>query len=175
MRWKGVFKKRSFWIWFICILISIVLASIVFVVRVNGSPSQPFVSVKFSVTNVFLYNARELRIQVTNRMFFNVSYFIEAEVLRSEPAEKSLGPLRSEKWERVEKSLGPFLVLAHSQKREAIMPPSEGVRVRVVFERQLKPIELSILKKFPGLKQHYPLQRRRSSPVYEWRNPDTDK
>jgi len=42
----------------------------------------------------------------------------------------------------------------------------------VDYERQLKPIEESILNKVHWLKTNYPFQRRRSFPVYEWKGTD---
>jgi len=109
---------------------------------------------------MFLKNAtiEELSMEVSNRMSLNVNYWLQLEVLQSEKWESFMGG-----------SFGPFLIPAHSENRRLIIPSSGGMRVRVSYERQLKPFEASILNKLPWLKQHYPFQRRYSSPIYEWR------
>ena len=95
-------------------------------------------------------------------MSFNLTYTIEAEALVSQ------------KWQPVEKSLGPFLLAGHSEKREFFIMTTEELRLRVSSERKLKPFEISILNKLPWLKQHYPF-RRYSSPIYEWHTSETAK
>ena|SRR5436190_23179832 len=77
-------------------------------------------------------------------MSFNLTYTIEAEALVSQ------------KWQPVEKSLGPFLLAGHSEKREFFIMTTEELRLRVSSERKLKPFEISILNKLPGLSSTIP-------------------
>jgi len=41
-----------------------------------------------------------------------------------------------------------------------------------MYQRQLKPIEKTILDNFPALKQYYPFVRLRCSSIYEWKGTD---
>ena len=60
-----------------------------------------------------------------------------------------------------------YSLIAHSQKSRFLLEPAEKVRFYVSYERQLKPIEISILNKLPWLSRHYPFQRRHSFAPYE--------
>jgi len=96
-------------------------------------------------------------------MSFNMDYLVEIEVLHSTPPPGSDYPELY--------SFGSSIV-THSQKLEFIYEPSGRLRIRVLYQRQLKPIETSILNKVHWLKRHYPFQRWYYSPVYEWKKPE---
>jgi len=196
---KDVFKTRRFRIWTISALIVVVSVSTVFVVHLARSDSARFVSVSFVPTNEpvisnFTIDTPGIRIEVSNTMSLNVNYWVEAEILHT----ATRGTNRMDYWveaEIIEESSqqrvtaildSPWIhraiysVPAHSQRSKFLLDPvlfepSNAMRLHVVYERQLNPIEISMLNKLPWFKQHYPFQLRRSSPVYEWHKPETDK
>jgi len=156
--WRNTSKVRRFKIWSICLLFVVASASIVFVAHVAKSPSEPFVSVKIdNTTNTFGTDMKAISIQLSNRMSFNVSYWIVAELLQDG------------KWVPVTSfpRNNAYSLIAHSQKSRFLLESAEKVRFYVSYERQLKPIEISILNKLPWLSRHYPFQRRHSFPPYE--------
>ena len=75
------------------------------------------------------------------------------------------------KWEHASPGLS-YSVAAHTEKNTFFMAPPERARLYVSSWRQLKPFEISLQKRFPWLKQHYPFQRRYYSPIYEWKGMD---
>ena len=162
---KDAPKPRRFRIWGICIIIFIIL-SVIIVIHVARSPSEPFISVRFVSTNTNWTDA--ISFEVTNKMSVSVNCWIETEVLRSG------------KWVSVTNSSGirrfNYFLMAHSQRSDfSIIEPSVPARFHVWYQRELKPIEVSILKKLPWLKRHYRLNPRRSLATYEWHKSETDK
>jgi hypothetical protein len=157
---KDAFKNRRFRIWGACLIV-LLSAFTLFVTHVASRPSEPFVSVRFGQTN--LSGTPVFSIEVSNRMSFNVDYFIVAEELRSETGVTKNGWLYGTY--RGTYRTG-YSITGHAQKREALIGPSKGATWTVSFQRQLKPIEVSVLNKLPWLKKHYPFQRRRSFLVY---------
>ena len=131
-------------------------------------PSQPPLSVSFfrvrdSSREAAGFNKGMVLLQVSNKMSFTLNYRIAAEVLRSE------------KWESDLHAGSTFGFLpAHSQREFAFVHPDK-IRLSVSYHRQLKPIEVSILKQFPWLRQHYPFHRCSSTPIYEWTKSETIK
>ena len=89
-------------------------------------------------------------------MSFNVNYWIESHTSRSA------------KWT----SWGAQSLAGHSQKSHGYIGSTEELRVCVMYQRQLKPIEKAILNKLPWLKRHYPFVRLRCSSLYEWKGTD---
>ena len=157
---KGVFKTRHFWIWSICLLIVIVSVSIVFVAHVARSPSEPFVSVNLISRRTIprggeFADLEIIELQVSNRMSFNAMYWIGPQVFDSNI------------WVTVRRAALAGPLTPHSQTNLFLFPPPEGARLVLAYERQLKPLEKSILNKLPWLKQHYPINRRRSFTIYE--------
>jgi hypothetical protein len=145
------FKTRRFRIWVIGLLIIVVAACIVLVIRLARTPSEPFVSVDLISRRTIprggeFADLEVIGLQVSNRMSFNANYWVGAQV--SEPNE----------WVRRVPVAGPLT--PHSQTNVFLFPPPEGARLVVAYERQLKPIEKSILNKLPWLKPHYPFNRR---------------
>jgi len=155
---KEALKARRFKIWIICLLI-FVSVSIYTVARLQVGP-EPFVSVSFGSANFY---GPVLSIEVSNRMSFTVNCSIEPEVLRSGKWESgalmsgNIAPLR----------LHYSLKARSNQTSHILQPHLEGVRARVSYERELKPIEASVLNKLPWLKGRNPFNRRRSFTVYE--------
>jgi hypothetical protein len=142
-------------------MIVLVAASIVFVVRAARGPSEPFISISFARTNVFGTNA--ISIELSNRMSFNLSYWIEADVSIPEMNRSRLANYSSN------------LLPPHSQRNEMLLEPSDGMRLHVSYERRLKPAELLVLRPFPWLSRHWPRRHHRRSPAtYEWRKSETD-
>jgi hypothetical protein len=157
---KDAFKSGRFRIWGIGLLIVVVAASIFFAAHLARQPSEPFVSVSFGRANFY---GPVISIEVSNRMSFTVSCSIEPEVLRSGKWESgalmsgNITPLRLQ-----------YSLKARSNETSHILQPHlEGVRARVSYERELKPIEASVLNKLPWLKGWNPFNRRRSFTVYE--------
>ncbi len=149
--------SRRFKICSICLLIVVVSASILFIAHLARQVPEPFVSIRFALTNVSGTQAHSL--DVSNRMSFNVDYLIDttegATVMQ--PNAFFFGSRF-----RYSSSLG-----AHSQKREIISSFSDQATAQVSYERQLKPFEVSVLKTFPWLKRYYPFHHRRSFPIYK--------
>ena len=145
--------KRRFWIWSICLLIVVVSAPIVFVIRVARQPSEPFISVSVVRTNMYerFGFPDKFIIEVSNKMSFNVNYWIEEQMLPSA------------EWI----SWGGHSLAGHSQNRLGYPAPTEGFRICVLYQRQLKPIEKTVLDKMPWLKKHYPFIRLRCSSIYD--------
>ena len=157
--WPNNLKPRRFRILGICLLL-FVIGSVLILVHLASRPSEPFVSVNFIRTNVFGTNA--ISIELSNRMSFNLSYWIEADVSNPEMVRSHLANTSSN------------LLKPHSQKRELLLEPLDGMRLRVSYERRLKPVELLVLRPFPWLSRHYPRRHHRRSPItYEWRKSDT--
>jgi len=151
---RDAFKSRHFRIWAIGLFIVVVSVSIVFV-HLGKSPSEPFVSVSIATTNAYPGNPSVLQtfsIEVSNKMSFNVNFWIEAE---------------EGNW-----LYGISSLAAHSQKRVILLEPKEGVKLSVSYQRQLKPFEASAFKTFPWLERHYPFHPRRSLATYEWKGTD---
>ena len=149
---KDTPKARHLKLWSICLLI--VSASVVFIIRVAGQPSEPFISARLVHRENLVGDAQLITMEVSNQMAFNVDYSIVVEV-KELIVGSVFGPSGFT-------NMLDFSIMGHSQKREAIMGPSVGARWTVFFQRQLKPIEVSILKRFPWLTRHYPFNRRRS-------------
>jgi len=173
---KDAFKTRRFWIWSVCLLIVVLSASMLFV-HLERQPSKPFISLSLGRTNLFGTSMQGVGIEVSNRMSFNVNYWIEAElaeVLPSRGWSTGTGSVSGSYRANISSS---YSIEAHSQKREIFIGMPEGTKYYVSlpertkyyiwYERKLKPIEKSVLNKFPWLKQHYPFNRRRSFTVYE--------
>ena len=158
---KDAPKSRRFRIWAISFFIVFALAPTVFVIRVASRPSEPFILVNFGSTE--FYGAPAIRIEVSNRMSFNVNCSIEPEVLGSGKWVSAVAFSGNSVPLRLNSSL-----TAHSEKKHEFYGV-QGTRVRlhVAYERQLKPIEISILNKLRWLKQHYPFKRRRLFTIYE--------
>jgi len=154
-------KPRRFRIWISCILLLVLSASVMFVSGVGRQHSEPFVSVSFIRTNVFGTNA--ISVELINRMSFNLSYWIEADVSIPEMNRSRLANYSSN------------LLTPYSQRNELLLEPSDGMRLHVSYERRLKPAELSILRPFPWLSRHWPRRHHRRSPTtYEWRKSEMD-
>jgi len=137
---------RRFRIWGICFLIVFALVSIVLVIRLTSRPAEPYVSVTFGHEPPWILN-----IQVSNKASFSVDYWLEGQFSRSG------------KWT----TWAAQSLAAHSQIGHGHMELTEGFRICVLYHRKLKPIEVTVLTKFPWLSQHYPFCRRRCSPIYE--------
>jgi hypothetical protein len=91
-------------------------------------------------------------------MSFNVSYGIVltgGEVgKRPKPSRLFFRPLRS-------------YLPAHSETNAPLWELSASEKLTVLYERQFKPFEISILNKLPWLSRYYPLHHRTSIVVYE--------
>ena len=127
------------------------------VVRVARRPVEPFVSVSFDSQT--FYGIPGISIEVSNRMSFNVNYWVES----------WNSPMESQR--RIDNHNFSYSLFPHSQSREFVNP-SDKAKIRVSYERQLKSFEVSFLNRLPWLKQHYPFQSRRTN-IYEWK--ETDK
>jgi hypothetical protein len=146
-------KLGSFRIWSICLLIVVLSASIVFVIRVGRTPSEPFVSVDLISRRTIprggeFADLEVIGLQVNNRMSFNAMYWIGSQVFDSN------------KWVTVRRGGFAGPLTPHSLTNVFLFPPPEGARLVLVYERQHKPFEQSILNKLPWLKQHYPFNIR---------------
>jgi len=152
--------NRRFKIWSICLFIVAVSASVVFVIHVGRQPSEPFLLVSFSVSTNVSGNQHfpVTSIQVSNRMSFNVNYWVES----------WNSPMESQR--RIDNHNFSSSLFPHSQSREFVNP-SDKAKIRVSYERQLKSFEVSFLNRLPWLKQHYPFQSRRTN-IYEWKGTD---
>jgi hypothetical protein len=160
-------KARRFKICAICLLIFfIVSAFVVFVIRLARQPLEPFISVSLGRTNFFggETNRQAVSIELTNTMSFNVNYLIETKGLHSGLITQIRdSPLTVGASRRYSCSLS-----AHSHRLDYIFNPSDGLKVHVSYQREFKPIELSIVNKLPWL-QYYPFYHRYSTPIYEWK------
>ena len=161
--------KVRFRAWGICVFIAVLLVSILFVGRVARQAPKPYVSVRFGSTNFFGFPA--ISIEVSNKMSFNVNCSIEPQVLLSrnwmcaagwyEQFHHPPGYISFLRPESIQTSHIPL----KQQHEEPLY--LEGVRVRVSFERALKPVETSVLNKMPWVKSYYPFNPRRSSFLLE--------
>jgi len=136
-------KTRRFRIWSVCIVIVVVTVSIVFVARVAGRASEPFVSASFGRINIA--GSPAISIELSNRMPFNLNYMIVSEL----PHRGSRIPVMGNNFNSL---------TAHKQKRQLCSVASEGEKFFVVYARELKPIEKSVFKTFPWLGRHYPFR-----------------
>jgi len=149
--------KHRFRIWAICLLIVFASAFTVFVSHVARSRSEPpYVSVSFVHTNIS--DKPALSIEVSNRMSFNLN----CDIAIAYPESSVPLPLLH--------TNGAIAV--HSQMNVGLSQPPKGTKVYVLYGRQLKPFEVSLLKKLPWLKSHYPFQHRYSTPIYEVKGTD---
>ena len=74
-------KARRFQIWSICLLVLIILSTLIaFLAQTARRPSEKFVSVSFVRTNVFGTAIPAISIELSNRMSFNLNYWIVPEV-----------------------------------------------------------------------------------------------
>ena len=148
--------KRRFRIWSKCfLLVGVISASLVWLFRQPNRPPAPIVSVNFVRTNVFATEIPAISIELSNRMSFNVDYWI-------------IRGVGGNYFRYGAKSLK-----AHSQRREFVLQPTEGLKMFVSYGRQLKPLEESILNKLPWPRRRYPFQPSSSTPIYEV--PKTEK
>jgi len=115
----------------------------VFVARVAGRPSEPFVSASFGRINIA--GSPAISIELSNRMPFNLNYMIVSEL----PHRGSRIPVMGNNFNSL---------TAHKQKRQLCSVASEGEKFFVVYARELKPIEKSVFKTFPWLGRHYPFR-----------------
>ena len=117
-----------------------IVIGLAYLLLARQHPAQ-FVSVNFVSSNgVFGPGSEAIGIEVSNRMPFDVHFWSEIEVLYSG------------KWTTIMGSIPyPIHTLsAHSQDTAFLLKKSDGMRVNVCYGRKLKPIELSILRKYPG-------------------------
>ncbi len=166
---KNAQKPRRFRFWAICLLIVVVSACIVFVIEVGKESSEPFISANIVHRENLVGDAQLISIEVSNKMSFNVNYSIVVEVKEKVVSGTSGMIARGVSGTYLYgfTNMLDYSITGHAQKREVIMGPSDGARWTVYYLRQLKPIEISILKNFPWLTKHYPFNRRRSFIIYE--------
>jgi len=154
-------KARSYWIGAICVLILFVTAYTL--AHLASQPAEPWVSVSFFHNTNHLdgstldsegvfYKVNGVTVEVSNRMSFPVDYVILADVKPSSGSGTYLANIassysigaRSNKWDTFGFRLSVW---------------EEATRWRVLYARQLNPIEKSIFTRWPWLKKHYPFHR----------------
>jgi len=165
---KDAPKARHFWMG--VLLVVATSASVVVMFRLPKRLSEPFVSVSIVDTNVC---PQAMKIEVSNRMSFNLTYWITDERAVNKYLGRYAGPIVNKSLGAGSSVLNSYSLAAHSQTTSLFRPTSpDGVSLQLSYERQLKPFEISVLKTFPWLKRHYPFNRRRSLTIYEVKGPD---
>ena len=157
-------KARRFRTWSICLLVVVISASSVLVIHLGTRRSEPFISVNLVRTNVFGTTIEATNMELSNRMSFDVRYWVEAEPL--DPIDSETGMLGSSKLYLLATS-SALEIPAHTKTTNFIIEPYAKLKLSVWYVRKLKPIEISTLNKYRWLKRYYPFPRRRSFTIYE--------